>query len=784
MSYARTERDDAEAIKARLEALGLSVFLDVEGLDGGDVFSDVLDREVKTSGVVLGLWSPTALSRPWVQIECDIGKRRGVLVPVAIKPFTDMQTPAAFWNIQFVDLVEALDDPNHPNWRKLTKSLERTLKRPAGTLSPPPAKAPPPTGEAAPFGATFGAKIAETRHGPRSYVSSRPDFLPRADAAVFYTLARAAMNRETVTLPFVIAEAQRLSRSKTELTQRWLDVAFNRILRAMLLMAKERSEVIPFIAAIAVDPETHLPPESIDSAALAWIDNSYAPDDAANRMAELRADRVRAVARMQNLVFAYKDWVALLPYVGIPPANAETYLAGDGGASAPLSTATAKPPAAMRRAPASSGGKIAGIAVTLLLVVAATGAGVWLTDPFHWRPQIPAAVDSTAGPVGPSANRAPPASSKPDVAALPPWAEIEPQATPTTTVAPAAQVDTSREANAAAEPATRVVLERTLKGPKYSYGASFSPDGARIVTQAQQEGARLWDVKSGKLLAVLPGEQGIGTVEFSSDGARILTTGGTTARIWDGITGAPVMTLANAPEKIYRAAFSSDGRRVATLSINDLGHIWDLQNGTIIANLKGPGSYPNSVGFSPNGRLVVGTFLEGSALWDADTGKLRSPATGLGKINAAAFSPDSKRLVTAGNNGVATVWDLATNTSTVVFGHPKAIDSAVFSPDGKRVLTASQDSTARLSDAETGQTLAILSGHTSPVRIAAFSVDGRRILTVADYDPPRLRDGKTGKSIAVFGNAGVTRAFFSPDGKHIAATYLSGNIEILRIEGN
>ena len=155
ISYARVERDEAEAIRARLEALGLSVFLDVEGLDGGDVFSEVLDREVKTSGVVLGLWSPTALSRPWVQIECDIGKRRGVLVPVAIKPFTDMQTPAAFWNIQFVDLVDALDDPDHPGWRKLAKSLERTLKRPPGTLAPAPPKAsalPPPSDATAPVG--------------------------------------------------------------------------------------------------------------------------------------------------------------------------------------------------------------------------------------------------------------------------------------------------------------------------------------------------------------------------------------------------------------------------------------------------------------------------------------------------------------------------------------------------------------------------------------------------------------------------------------------------------
>jgi hypothetical protein len=50
LSYARADRLKAEQVKAALEGAGLSVFFDVEGLDGGDLFPDVLDREVKTAG--------------------------------------------------------------------------------------------------------------------------------------------------------------------------------------------------------------------------------------------------------------------------------------------------------------------------------------------------------------------------------------------------------------------------------------------------------------------------------------------------------------------------------------------------------------------------------------------------------------------------------------------------------------------------------------------------------------------------------------------------------------
>jgi hypothetical protein len=142
ISYARTEREDAQRIKMRLEAMGLSVFLDVDGLDGGDVFSEKLDREVKTAGCVLGLWSPTALSRPWVQTECDIGKRRGVLIPAAIHPFRDMDVPAPFWNIQLVDLTDLSEDTDDPNWLKLRRALARTLQRP--DLAPPRAARPAP----------------------------------------------------------------------------------------------------------------------------------------------------------------------------------------------------------------------------------------------------------------------------------------------------------------------------------------------------------------------------------------------------------------------------------------------------------------------------------------------------------------------------------------------------------------------------------------------------------------------------------------------------------------
>lgn len=130
LSYARVDMEIAGRVKAGLEAAGLSVFFDVEGLDGGDVFPDVLDREVKAAGAVVSLWSPHSLSRPWVKQECSIGLKRKCLIPVAIERLGDLDVPVAFEGLQVVDFTGFHGETGTPEWQNLMRALARTLKRP------------------------------------------------------------------------------------------------------------------------------------------------------------------------------------------------------------------------------------------------------------------------------------------------------------------------------------------------------------------------------------------------------------------------------------------------------------------------------------------------------------------------------------------------------------------------------------------------------------------------------------------------------------------------------
>ncbi len=53
--------------------------------------------------------------------------------------------------------------------------------------------------------------------------------------------------------------------------------------------------------------------------------------------------------------------------------------------------------------------------------------------------------------------------------------------------------------------------------------AAFSPDGSRIATASDDATARIWDVATGKQIAVLQHKASVLTVAFSPDGSRVVT---------------------------------------------------------------------------------------------------------------------------------------------------------------------------------------------------------------------------------------------------------------------
>lgn len=104
----------------------------------------------------------------------------------------------------------------------------------------------------------------------------------------------------------------------------------------------------------------------------------------------------------------------------------------------------------------------------------------------------------------------------------------------------------------------------------------FSPDGRWLATASsnKQSAGSIWDVQTGQLKLALPsiGSKSV-SVEFNSDGTILATANDSGVRLWDPKTGELLATLTEAR---YPVAFSSDGRVLVTGARKDTALLWEI----------------------------------------------------------------------------------------------------------------------------------------------------------------------------------------------------------------
>lgn len=127
ISYARDQRALVEPIRAALVELGLTVFFDIEGIDGGDEFPMVLDRAVRAAKSVLGCFSPFAFTRRWVMKECGLALDESKLIAAAIEPIEHRDVPLQFYDVSREDLVDFAPETPSEGWAKALGGLARKL---------------------------------------------------------------------------------------------------------------------------------------------------------------------------------------------------------------------------------------------------------------------------------------------------------------------------------------------------------------------------------------------------------------------------------------------------------------------------------------------------------------------------------------------------------------------------------------------------------------------------------------------------------------------------------
>jgi WD40 repeat protein len=370
--------------------------------------------------------------------------------------------------------------------------------------------------------------------------------------------------------------------------------------------------------------------------------------------------------------------------------------------------------------------------------------------------------------------------------------EVE-QNTQSKTQNPRSQIDTPH-----------LILQQGHSGPITV--TAFAPGKSLLATASLDGTARLWDVKSGQLLAVCAHGAPISRLVFARDGQTFVTYGNGVARFWNASTGQMIAktTLAATRNAINNTAFACDGNVVSTFVYSGKAQVWDMRTGAVRNTYDWQGDsirrYGRPLTFTPDGKAVL---FQREEQEDADpngepkrrykivTFELADTQTGQSKIilqpfeqraeqgynPVILFSPDGALMAQGGEDGSARLWNLrAGKLLPILRGSKLPVQRLAFSPDSKRLATAGSQATQQIVgdvaiwDTTTGKRLTTLPGKPDvAVRALCFARSGQTLAVAAPNPADRksglqLWDVGTGKVRAQIAMSGEPDSLlFSPD---------------------
>ena len=203
--------------------------------------------------------------------------------------------------------------------------------------------------------------------------------------------------------------------------------------------------------------------------------------------------------------------------------------------------------------------------------------------------------------------------------------------------------------------------------------AEFDAQAKKVLTIGIDRSLRLWDAETGELLVEgfrFTGRYPIFGATFSPDGGRILTHAMNFGRIWsiygEEISEAPL----EHGSFIRHAGFDRDGRRVFTASMDRTIRIWDSSTGDPVGmSLLHPSAVVHAEVLEDNLRLLSTTMNHRCQLWDLVTGQpISEPFTSphhhiygtprMDRHQTTRLSPDGQWLAMTTEDMVVRVWPI------------------------------------------------------------------------------------------------------------------------------
>jgi dipeptidyl aminopeptidase/acylaminoacyl peptidase len=312
------------------------------------------------------------------------------------------------------------------------------------------------------------------------------------------------------------------------------------------------------------------------------------------------------------------------------------------------------------------------------------------------------------------------------------------------------------ETGAAAAPAVTLKKRATLNGhPALVFCVAVSPDGRKVAsgsapnmtTGEGREGVAtliVWDVANGgKTRGIIPIEQSVTSLAVTPDGKSVIAPVGNGLSVFDLKTGRLTATLPGPPRtNTTSVAVSPDGKVVAGGFTTNEVVLWSLTKREPLRTLRGHTGGVLTLAFSPDGKqLASGSGGEDNTvrLWDVATGRAERTLTAEGAsspVTCVAYTPDGSRLASVNSGDSPQFWDPRTGRHLLSLGGDEVLSFrfVCISRDGRRLATASFDPLKMkwvvvLWDAATGRRLATAEDGDGQVNAVAFTPGGAGLVS-------------------------------------------------------
>ncbi|MBL9094761.1 MAG: WD40 repeat domain-containing protein [Planctomycetaceae bacterium] len=308
-----------------------------------------------------------------------------------------------------------------------------------------------------------------------------------------------------------------------------------------------------------------------------------------------------------------------------------------------------------------------------------------------------------------------------------------------------------------------VLIRLGLQFPAAALGVAGYASGARAVVPAQaQPSVKTPDRTIELEIDPETQEAAVPSSVAVHPNGQILAAGGDDHRIrlWNIADGSLLAQLREHTDWVRSVAFHPSGKQLASGGDDYQVLLWNLETHEIVRRWSVATGVVHLVAFRPDGKLLAAAgFDDVVRLYDTQSGALAHQlTTAASDVHALAFSPNNQQLAAAGRNGVVRIWNLSDyRVAADVPAHRMRLRAIAYSPDGGQFATAGDDRKLFLWNADGSRAAALAA---PPGKVFSLAFLGSDVLAMGGSDNViRVLDVQTRRELAqLTGHSGSVAA--------------------------